>query len=36
MVEGGMGMYLYEGSTCRMGQDLGSNGSIRKNMQFVS
>jgi hypothetical protein len=35
VVEGGMGMYLYEGSACRMGQDLGSNGSVWKNMRFI-
>jgi hypothetical protein len=35
VVEGGMDMYLYEGSAYRMGQDLGSNGSIRKNMRFI-
>jgi hypothetical protein len=27
-------MYLYEGSACRMGQDLGSNGYVQKNMRF--
>jgi hypothetical protein len=36
VVEGGMGMYLYEGSACRMGQDLGNNGYVQKNMRFVS